>query len=66
MQQEIRRNMAKEMVNLAFKISIGYTSKCFFTCRKILQRVADGFTSPLKEGTLWICVALKIHHIIRV
>jgi hypothetical protein len=35
---------------------------CFLTYHKILQHGADGFTSALKEVTLWILIALKIHH----
>jgi hypothetical protein len=38
-----------------------HTSKGSLTCRKILH-VADGFTSPWKEGVLHVFVApLKIH-----
>jgi hypothetical protein len=29
------------------------------TCRKNLQHGADGFTSPPKEGILWILIAIK-------
>jgi hypothetical protein len=38
-----------------------HTSKGPLTCRKILQHEANnGFTSPLKEGMLWISLPLKI------
>jgi hypothetical protein len=30
-----------------------------FKCRKILRHGASGFISPLREGVLWIFVALK-------
>jgi hypothetical protein len=33
------------------------------TCRKIVQHGADGFPSSLKEGMLWIFIALKIHYL---
>jgi hypothetical protein len=33
--------------------------KWFFTCRKIVQNGADGFTCPLNEGVLQICITLK-------
>jgi hypothetical protein len=36
-----------------------YTSKWFFTCRKILRHGASGSTYPLKENVLWIFIALK-------
>jgi hypothetical protein len=35
------------------------TSKCYLTCYKILRNVADGFTSPPKEGVLRISIALQ-------
>jgi hypothetical protein len=42
------------------------STKCLFhtrqdslTCCKILRHGASGFTSPPKEGVLWICIALK-------
>jgi hypothetical protein len=36
-----------------------HTSKWYFTCRKILQHGASGFTSPLKKGLLRIVIVLK-------
>jgi hypothetical protein len=35
-----------------------YVSR-FFTCRKVLQHGASGFTCHLKVGVLWIFIALK-------
>jgi hypothetical protein len=31
----------------------------FLTSHKIIRHVADGFSSPLKEGVLWIYITLK-------
>jgi hypothetical protein len=31
------------------------------TCRKILQYGTSGFISHLKEGVLWIFIAIKIY-----
>jgi hypothetical protein len=39
-----------------------HTTKWLFTCRKILQHGADGFTSPAKEGMLRIFITLKKIH----
>jgi hypothetical protein len=33
--------------------------KGFLTCSNILKHGANDFTSPLKEGVLWIFIALK-------
>jgi hypothetical protein len=41
-------------MNLAFQMSLSIVTSDYFTCRKILQHKADGFTSPLKEGVLRI------------
>jgi hypothetical protein len=37
-----------------------HTSKRCLTCRKTLRRVANGFTSPPKEGVLRIIIALRL------
>jgi hypothetical protein len=36
-----------------------HTSKASLTCREIERYLADGFTSPLKEGVLRIFIVLK-------
>jgi hypothetical protein len=57
----IPRVVAKqeEMVNLALRCTFVHTSKGFSAGRKILRHGADGFTSPPKEGVLWIFIAPK-------
>jgi hypothetical protein len=52
--------LSKEIRILSMKYFF-HTSKGPLTCRKILQFEANnGFTSPLKEGMLWISLPLKI------
>jgi hypothetical protein len=46
------------MMNLALESVFVHMLKGYLTCRKILQHGADGFTSRLKEGVLWIFIAL--------
>jgi hypothetical protein len=38
-----------------------HTPQGSLTCRKILRRGANGFTSPPKEVVLWAFIVLKIH-----
>jgi hypothetical protein len=54
-----QEEMAEEMMNLALRCTFVHTSKGFSAGRKILRHGADGFTSPPKEGVLWIFIAPK-------
>jgi hypothetical protein len=47
------------MMNLALWSIFVHALKGSLTCHKILQHEADSFTSPPKEGMLWIFVTLK-------
>jgi hypothetical protein len=62
--QVAKQEMAKKIMNLAFKIYFFHVSKWGCTCHKILRHGADIFTTFLKEGTMRIFIApspLKIH-----
>jgi hypothetical protein len=37
--------------------------QAIFTCSKILRHGDSGFSSPPKEGVLWMFIALKIHRL---
>jgi hypothetical protein len=50
-------NSPKDIMHLAFEISLVIPESEFFTCRKILHG-ADGFTAPIKK-VLWIFIALR-------
>jgi hypothetical protein len=45
-----RRNLAKEIMNLALEAFLFILRSDFFTCRKVLRHGADGFTSPSMDG----------------
>jgi hypothetical protein len=53
-----QKKLAKEMIHLALQSICVHTSKASLTCRKISRQGADGFTSPPKNGVLWIFIAL--------
>jgi hypothetical protein len=53
-----QEELMMEMMNFALR-SIFRTSNGSLTCHKILRHGANGFTSPPKEGMLWIFIALK-------
>jgi hypothetical protein len=50
----------------SFRSIFVHVSKRFFTCRQILLRGADSFTSPPKEVVLQFSLPLKIHRLGRV
>jgi hypothetical protein len=45
------------MMDLVYEIFISYSCS-YFICRKILRCGAFGFTSSLKEGVLWVFIAV--------
>jgi hypothetical protein len=54
-----QEGQVKEMMNLALRSIFVCTFQVIFTCHKILWHGANNFTSPTKEDTLWIFIALK-------
>jgi hypothetical protein len=52
-----REELVKQM-NFTYKY-LFHILKGSLTCRKIYRNMADDFTSPRKEGVLWIFIKLK-------
>jgi hypothetical protein len=53
-----QEKLAKEIMTFDLRSIFSHSSKCFLTCRKILQHGVDGFTSSPKECVLRIFIAL--------
>jgi hypothetical protein len=45
-------------MNFAYEVFLSYLYHSL-TCRKILRQGANGFTSPVKEVTVWTFITLK-------